>query len=112
MGSGSSRARRFRLRSVLSVRSARGFGYAVAAATGLASIALMATAGWLLASAWEQPPILHLQIAIVGVRAFAIGRAALRYLERLASHRVAIYGLSALREQVYRRLAGSPVEVS
>lgn len=64
-------------------------GYALQAATGLAAIALMATAGWLLAAAWPQPPILHLQLAIVGVRAFAIGRAALRYLERLVSHRAA-----------------------
>lgn len=87
-----------------SVRSARGFGYAVAAATGLASIALMATAGWLLASAWEQPPILHLQIAIVGVRAFAIGRAALRYLERLVSHDAAFRDLTRERVALFDRL--------
>lgn len=86
------------------VRRARAFGYAVAAATGLASIALMATAGWLLASAWEQPPILHLQIAIVGVRAFAIGRAALRYLERLVSHDAAFRDLTLERVALFDRL--------
>ncbi|QCR19466.1 thiol reductant ABC exporter subunit CydC [Agrococcus sp. SGAir0287] len=87
-----------------SVRSARAFGYAVAAATGLASIALMGTAGWLLASAWQQPPILHLQIAIVGVRAFAIGRAALRYLERLVSHDAAFRDLTRERVALIDRL--------
>lgn len=87
-----------------SVRSARILGYAAAAATGLASIALMATAGWLLASAWPQPPILHLQIAIVGVRAFAIGRAALRYLERLVSHDAAFRDLTRERVALFDRL--------
>lgn len=52
----------------------------------------------------EQPPILHLTFAIVGVRALAIGRAAFRYAERLASHRAALTQLSELRVHAYERL--------
>lgn len=64
----------------------------------------MGTAAWLLATAWLQPPILHLQLAIVGVRAFAIGRAALRYLERLVSHDAAFEGLTEERLALFDRL--------
>ena len=35
----------------------------------------------------EQPPVLYLSLGIVGVRAFALGRAVFRYLERLAGPR-------------------------
>ncbi|WP_416446986.1 thiol reductant ABC exporter subunit CydC [Leucobacter sp. HNU] len=49
-------------------------------------------------------PILHLTFAIVGVRALAIGRAAFRYAERLASHRAALTQLSELRVHAYERL--------
>ncbi len=79
-------------------------GIAAAALTAALAIALMATAGWLLAAASSQPPILHLQMAIVGVRAFAIGRAAGRYLERVVSHDAAFRMLGAARRAAFDRL--------
>ena len=44
-----------------------------------------------------EPPIVTLTVAIVGVRVFALGKAALRYLERLVSHDVAFRMLATIR---------------
>ncbi len=49
--------------------------------------------------------MLTLMVAIVGVRAFGITRAALRYGERLASHDLALRQLARLRLRFYRGLA-------
>lgn len=68
------------------------------------AVALLATSSWLIARAAEQPPILFLGFAIVGVRAFALGRAVFRYLERLVSHDAAFRALGTLRVSVFRRL--------
>ncbi len=74
---------------------------ALAAASG---VALTATAGWLIARAAEQPPVLTLMVAIVGVRAFGLARPTLRYAERLVSHDVALRLLAERRAQVYDAL--------
>ena len=68
------------------------------------AVALLGTSAWLIARAAEQPPILFLGFAIVGVRAFALGRAFFRYIERLASHDAAFRGLARLRAGIFRRL--------
>ncbi len=68
------------------------------------AVALLATSSWLIARAAEQPPILFLGFAIVGVRAFALGRAVFRYLERLIAHDAAFRALGTLRVTVFRRL--------
>ena len=68
------------------------------------AVALLATSSWLIARAAEQPPILFLGFAIVGVRAFALGRAVFRYLERLVAHDAAFRALGTLRVSVFRRL--------
>jgi ATP-binding cassette subfamily C protein CydC len=68
------------------------------------SVALLATSAWLITRAAEQPPILYLSAAIVGVRAFALGRAGFRYAERLASHDAAFRQLATLRVGIYSRL--------
>lgn len=68
------------------------------------AVALLATSAWLIARAAEQPPILFLGFAIVGVRAFALGRAVFRYLERLVGHDGAFRALARLRVSVFRRL--------
>ncbi|WP_188717223.1 thiol reductant ABC exporter subunit CydC [Agrococcus terreus] len=88
----------------LGQRRAMAGGIAAAALTATLAIALLGTAGWLLAAASSQPPILHLQLAIVGVRAFAIGRAAGRYLERLVSHDAAFRMLGAARGAAFAAL--------
>ncbi|MGH8876828.1 MAG: thiol reductant ABC exporter subunit CydC, partial [Stackebrandtia sp.] len=74
----------------------------VAALGELAGIALIATATWLLATAAQQPPLPVLTTAIVAVRAFAIGRGLLRYLDRLVGHDAVLRALAQLRGTVFR----------
>ncbi len=74
---------------------------ALAAGSG---VALTATAGWLIARAAEQPAVLTLMVAIVGVRTFGLARPTLRYAERLVSHDVALRLLAERRAQVYDAL--------
>ena len=69
------------------------------------AIGLIAASAWLIARASQMPHVLDLTAATVGVRALGIGRALFRYLERLASHDVALRGMVRLREQVYGILA-------
>lgn len=71
---------------------------------GLSSVALLAASAWLIARAAEQPPVLYLSVAVVGVRAFALGRAVFRYLERLAGHDAAFRQLAAIRAGVFERM--------
>jgi thiol reductant ABC exporter CydC subunit len=64
----------------------------------------MATAGYLISRAAERPAILSLTVAIVGVRFFGLARPVMRYLERLASHDVALRALAKVRVRVYERI--------
>ncbi|MDR2722296.1 MAG: thiol reductant ABC exporter subunit CydC [Cellulomonadaceae bacterium] len=73
------------------------------------SVGLAATSAWLIARASQMPPVLTLSVAVVGVRAFGVGRGLLRYGERLASHDVALRGMTALRANLYDALARGPV---
>jgi ATP-binding cassette subfamily C protein CydC len=68
------------------------------------SVALLACAAWLIARAAEQPPVLYLSLGIVGVRAFALGRAVFRYLERLTGHDASFRQLATLRGRVFERM--------
>ncbi|MEV6441706.1 thiol reductant ABC exporter subunit CydC [Amycolatopsis sp. NPDC051716] len=74
------------------------------ATTELATLALMATAAWLLLRAAERPPLAALTVAIVAVRALALLRGGLRYAERLAGHDVVLRWLGSLRTRVYQAL--------
>jgi ATP-binding cassette, subfamily C, bacterial CydC len=65
---------------------------------------LMATAGYLISRASERPAILSLTMAIVGVRFFGLARPLTRYLERLASHDLALRVLGRVRVRVYRQI--------
>lgn len=77
-------------------------------ALSLASgVGLLATSAWLISRASEQPPVLYLQIAVVSVRAFGIGRAVFRYVERLISHDAAFRTLTGMRVAIYERLAAN-----
>ncbi|MEU8181796.1 thiol reductant ABC exporter subunit CydC [Micromonospora sp. NPDC049044] len=77
----------------------------LAAATEFAGLALMATATWLLMSAAGQPPLDRLTVAIVAVRALAIGRGVLRYTERLAGHDAVLRMITDVRARVFGTLA-------
>ncbi|WP_368496692.1 thiol reductant ABC exporter subunit CydC [Herbiconiux sp. A18JL235] len=79
-------------------------GVAFGLLSALCAVGLLATAAWLITRAAEMPPILFLSMAMVGVRAFALGRAAFRYVERLFSHDAAFATLPELRVGVYERL--------
>lgn len=70
-----------------------------------ASVALGATSAWLIARASQMPPILYLNTAVVAVRFFGISKALFRYMERLASHHVALDGMAILRTRLYESLA-------
>ncbi|WP_217545991.1 thiol reductant ABC exporter subunit CydD [Streptomyces sp. GbtcB6] len=68
------------------------------------AVGLMATSGWLISRASEQPPVLYLMVAVTATRAFGIGRAVFRYGERLVSHDAVLRMLADTRVAVYRRL--------
>lgn len=73
------------------------------------AVALAAASAWLITRAAQMPPVLKLSVATVAVRAFGMGRALFRYIERLVSHDVALRGMARLRTTLYERLAaGSP----
>jgi ATP-binding cassette subfamily C protein CydC len=72
--------------------------------SALCAVGLLATSAYLITRAAEMPPILYLNMAIVGVRAFALGRAGFRYADRLTSHDAAFRTLATLRVGIYERL--------
>lgn len=74
----------------------------LAAAASGSGVALTATAGWLIVRAAERPAILTMLVAIVGVRAFGLGRPVFRYAARLAGHDAALAALAERRAAVYR----------
>ncbi|MUU69997.1 thiol reductant ABC exporter subunit CydD [Pseudarthrobacter sp. GA104] len=69
------------------------------------AVALSGLSGWLIIRASGQPPILYLLTAIVGVRFFGIGRAVLRYWERLLLHDAVFAALTRLRGQLWESLS-------
>ncbi|TKG73431.1 thiol reductant ABC exporter subunit CydD [Prauserella endophytica] len=91
-----------RLRNVVSRRFLA--GAALGAAALIAGVALTATSGWLIAKASQQPPILTLTVAVVGVRTFGLARAGLRYAERLVTHDAAFRVAARLRVRLWRAL--------
>ncbi|WP_144122174.1 amino acid ABC transporter ATP-binding/permease protein [Catellatospora sichuanensis] len=80
----------------------------LAAGTEAAGLGLMAAATWLLATAAGQPPLIALSIAIVLVRALAIGRGVLRYVERLASHDAVLRMVTEVRARIFAALVDRP----
>lgn len=75
----------------------------------LSALGLAALSAWLITRAWQMPPVLFLSVAITAVRALGISRGLFRYLERLATHDLALRAMTTARERVYTALAtGSP----
>ncbi|MFC9354671.1 thiol reductant ABC exporter subunit CydD [Arthrobacter sp. NPDC057013] len=77
----------------------------VGALAALFAVALSGLSGWLILRASEQPPIMYLLTAIVGVRFFGIGRAVLRYWERLLLHEAVFASLTKLRGGLWASLS-------
>ena len=87
-------------------------GSAKALVLGVLSVAcavgLSAVSGWLIVKASYMPPVLHLMVAIVMVRALGIGRAALRYVEQLAIHDAVLGYCAQLRERIWNAMLAQP----
>ncbi|MFJ3956600.1 thiol reductant ABC exporter subunit CydC [Arthrobacter sp. NPDC090010] len=86
-------------------RGRLGFAAVLSVLAQLFSVCLAALSGWLIVRASAQPPILYLMAAIVGVRFFGIGRAVLRYTERLRVHDVVFRLSTALRSSLWEALS-------
>ena len=69
--------------------------------TIMSGIGLMGASAYLITMAGFHPSIAVLQVAIVGVRFFGIGRSVARYLERLISHSVNLRVLEQIRIRVF-----------
>jgi ATP-binding cassette subfamily C protein CydC len=72
--------------------------------TILCGVGLLSTSAYLIAHAALQPSIAELQVAIVAVRTFGLGRGIFRYLERLVSHDVAFRVIANLRAWILQNL--------
>jgi thiol reductant ABC exporter CydC subunit len=96
------------LRRLLALVAAPRAQLVLAAGLGALTVAfgvgLMATAGYLITRAAEQPAILSLMTAIVAVRFFGLARPLARYLERLTSHDLALRTLGRVRARVYEQI--------
>ena len=79
-------------------------GLALAALQGLSAVALLASSAWLISRSSEQPNQVYVAIAVVGVRTFAVGRAAFRYAERMVLHDTAFRMLTNIRPRILRKL--------
>lgn len=82
-----------------------------AAALGALSVlsggALTAVSGWLIVYASQQPPMMYLMVAIVGVRFFGLTRSTLRYAERNVTHNAVLAWASRLRVAVWDALGSN-----
>jgi ATP-binding cassette subfamily C protein CydC len=74
------------------------------ALTVVFGVGLMGSAGYLISRAAERPAVLSLMVAIVAVQFFGLGRPVARYLERIASHDLALRVLGRVRTRVYERI--------
>ncbi|ASN38961.1 thiol reductant ABC exporter subunit CydC [Arthrobacter sp. 7749] len=83
-------------------------GLLLAAAAAIFGAGLTGVSGWLIVTASHQPPMLHLMVAIVGVRAFGIGRAVLRYAEQVRVHDAVLGFASNLRQRLWDALVAQP----
>ena len=68
------------------------------------AVGLLAASAWLISMASTQPPILTLQIAVVSVRFFGLGRGVFRYAERIYGHDAILRAATALQLQIYNAL--------
>ncbi len=68
------------------------------------AVALLAVSAWLIVRASEQPLVMYITAAVVGVRLFALTRAVFRYTDRLAGHDAALRQLAITRTALVRRL--------
>lgn len=68
------------------------------------AVGLLAASSWLISMASTQPPILTLQVAVVSVRFFGLGRGVFRYAERIYGHDAILRAATALQLAIYSAL--------
>jgi ATP-binding cassette subfamily C protein CydC len=76
--------------------------------TLLAALSLTVVSAWLITRAWQMPPVMDLTVAVTAVRALGISRAVFRYIDRLASHSLALRCAAQARVTAYRALSLAP----
>jgi ATP-binding cassette subfamily C protein CydC len=69
-----------------------------------ANVGLLAVAAYLVAAAALKPSVIALSLPMYLVRVLGVGRAVLRYADRLTAHRVTLSLLAGLRTWVFDRL--------
>ena len=79
-------------------------GYLASSLQALSSVLLLGASTLLISTAATHVPIMMLMSLVVLVRAFAIGRASFRYLERIALHDSAFRMLEGVRVKVFKKL--------
>ncbi|GHD01145.1 thiol reductant ABC exporter subunit CydC [Zhihengliuella salsuginis] len=89
-------------------RGRAALGITVGTVSALFAAALTGVSGWLIVSASHQPPMLHLMVAIVGVRFFGIGRSVTRYVEQLIVHDALLAWAAAVRQRAWDGLVAAP----
>ena len=104
-GNAQSGAARLLLALLAPVRGKFAAAAVVGTLAAVFAVALSGLSGWLIIRAAGQPPILYLLTAIVGVRFFGIGRAVLRYCERLLLHDAVFSALTRLRGRLWESLS-------
>lgn len=72
------------------------------------AVGLLASSAWLISMAALMPPVLTLQVAVVGVRFFGLSRGVFRYAERIWSHDAILRAATALQLKIYRALLAKP----
>ncbi len=107
------KAERTSLKRVVGLMKIKPGGFLLSLLLGVlalgSAIGLSATSAWLIARASQLPPVLYLTVAATAVRMFGVFRAVFRYLQRLASHKVALSGMDSLRIGIYDKLATGPI---
>jgi thiol reductant ABC exporter CydC subunit len=110
-GSDNSNKRAARRPAVPAVRATAGnrarlvLAAVLGALAAACSVGLLATSAWLISRSAQRPPVLYLMAPAAVVQAFGLGRAGLRYAERLAGHDAALRLLADRRVRAYDALA-------
>lgn len=79
-------------------------GIASASLQAFSAVALLAASAWLISRAAQQPPVMYLMVAVVSVRAFALGKASFRYAERVFLHEATLGVQTELRPRLFSAL--------
>lgn len=68
------------------------------------AVGLLAASAWLISMASTMPPVLTLQVAVVSVRFFGLGRGVFRYAERIYGHDAILRAATSLQLRIYEAL--------